>query len=131
MSIGLIYFWFGFLKFFPEISPAENIAKITTCRLTFGLMPAKTCIILLAIWETTLGIFMLFNRMNKTILLFTLIHMLCTFMPFIFLPALTYNSNLFSLTLEGQYIIKNIIIILALIVIYVERKKVVAEPEVL
>ena len=125
MSIGLIYFWFGLLKFFPGLSPAENLAKTTICHLAFGLMPERSCIISLAIWETTLGMFMLCNRMNRFILIFAITHMVCTFLPFIFLPSLSYNGNVFSPTLAGQYILKNIIIIIALIVIYAERKKTV------
>lgn len=37
-SLGIIIFWFGLLKFFPGLSPAEGLATITIGMLTFGLV---------------------------------------------------------------------------------------------
>ncbi len=39
ISIGIIYFWFGALKFFHGYSPAEDLAINTINELTFGLVP--------------------------------------------------------------------------------------------
>ncbi len=122
-SIGIAYLWFGFLKFFPGISPAENLARETINLLTCGLIPASISIILLAIWETLIGVLLILGRMNRVILSFAMLHMLCTFTPFIFFPSLSFNNDFFILTMVGQYIIKNIIIICALVVLYVEKKK--------
>jgi hypothetical protein len=47
ISIGLVYLWFGGLKYFPHLSPAENLAKNTIYMLTFGNIPSNVSIILL------------------------------------------------------------------------------------
>ena len=37
VSLGIIFFWFGFLKFFPGLSPADQIATVTIEKLRFGV----------------------------------------------------------------------------------------------
>jgi uncharacterized membrane protein YkgB len=118
ISIGIVYLWFGMLKFFPGVSPAENLAIDTIHDLTFGLLSPKVSIILLAIWEITIGLLFIFAPLKRIVIIFTLVHMVLTFTPFLVFPDLSFNTYPFSLTLIGQYIMKNIIIISALIVIY-------------
>jgi uncharacterized membrane protein YkgB len=121
-SIGIAYLWFGILKFFPGLSPAEKLAQETITHITFGLVPSHVSIHLLAVWESILGIFLIMGKMNKAILVITLVHMSCTFMPFVFMPEQSFNSKFFFLTLVGQYIMKNVIIIFAMMVLYEKSK---------
>lgn len=123
ISIGIAYLWFGFLKFFPGLSPAEALARDTINYLTCGLIPESYSIIMLAIWESLLGILLILGLMNRVIISFALLHMFCTFTPFIFFPDRSFHNDFFLLTMVGQYIIKNIIIICALVVLYVEKRK--------
>lgn len=118
LSISIIYFWFGFLKFFPELSPAETLAKNTIDLLTYQKIPSNISFFLLAFWECTIAISLLFKTSRKVRVYMALIHMTGTFLPFIILPLETHNTAIYSLTLIGQYIIKNIVIISALIVIF-------------
>ena len=118
ICIGIVYLWFGFLKFFPGISPAENLAKNTIHELTLGLIPDQVSYIMLAIWETGLGILFLFNYRRKWVIYLALLHMICTFTPLIFFPEISFQSGSPALTLIGQYIIKNVVIIAALIVVF-------------
>ena len=60
ITIGLVYCWFGALKFVPNLSPAEDLAKNTIRQLTFGLIPDEVSIILLAFWEVGLGFLLVF-----------------------------------------------------------------------
>ncbi len=115
IAIGLVYLWFGTLKFFPDLSPAEGLAKNTIHVLTFGWIPDNVSIILLALWETWIGVFLIFNVARRTVTLFALVHILCTFTPLVFFPDLVFNGNPLYLTLLGQYIMKNLIIIAALL----------------
>ncbi|WP_197062596.1 DoxX family protein [Muricauda sp. MAR_2010_75] len=115
ISIGLVYLWFGMLKFFPDLSPAEGLAKSTIHVLTFGLIPDNVSIILLALWETGIGIFLIFNVARKTVTMFALVHIVFTFTPLMFFPDQVFNEGPLYLTLLGQYIIKNLIIIAALL----------------
>jgi uncharacterized membrane protein YphA (DoxX/SURF4 family) len=112
-SIGIIYIWFGMLKFFHGYSPAEDLAINTIHKLTAGLIPAQTSIILLAIWETALGLLLILGFQTKKVLLFLVLHMVCTFTPLLFFPDVSFKIAPYGFTLVGQYIMKNIIIISA------------------
>lgn len=122
--IGILYLWFGMLKFFPGVSPAETIAMDTIHELTLGLMRPDLSLILLAIWETGLGLLLIFGLLNRFAILLALVHMILTFTPFLFFPELTFTQAPFGLTLLGQYIMKNIVFLgLLVFLLDKERKK--------
>ena len=123
ISIGMVYLWFGLLKFFPNVSPAEELAKSTVNELTFGLIPSNFSFIVLAIWETIIGILLLLNLYNRVVIIAALVHIVFTFSPLFFFPELVFKEVPFSLTLVGQYIAKNIIILSALLLLFTEKKK--------
>lgn len=114
-SIGIVYFIFGILKFFPELSPAEKLAEQTIHKMTFGLISNKLALFSLASLETLIGFSLIFRIKLVFIIKLALFHMICTFFPFILLPEQTFNFSGETLTLTGQYILKNIIIISCLI----------------
>ena len=117
VSIGLIYLWFGALKFFTGVSPAEALAKNTIDHLTAGLLMPEVSIYLLAIWETMIGIFLIFNLWYRFALKLAFVHIIFTFSPFLFFPELVWTEVPFGLTLLGQYIVKNIVILGILLVL--------------
>lgn len=118
ISIGIIYVWFGLLKFFPGLSPADMLAKQTISLLTLNLIPENVGIIMLAIIEVAIGVCLIINVQLKKVIVAALIHLVLTFIPVIFFPEISFSEAPFSLTLVGQYIIKNIVIISALLMIY-------------
>jgi len=122
ISIGIVYLWFGLLKFFPSMSPAEELAINTIDKLTFDLIPSNISIILLAIWETSVGLLLILGFYRKTAIVSALIHMIFTFTPLILFPEISFNSLPFSFTIIGQYIVKNIIIVSALLFLLREHK---------
>ncbi|NJB70715.1 putative membrane protein YphA (DoxX/SURF4 family) [Saonia flava] len=115
ISIGVVYLWFGLLKFFPNLSPAEELAKTTIYELTFGLVPPNISIILLAILETGIGLLLIFNFYKTIAIRFALGHIFLTFTPLFIFPEQVFNNTPFELTLLGQYIAKNLIIVSVLI----------------
>ena len=115
ISIGIVYLWFGILKFFPNLSPAEEVAKDTINILFLGMIPSNISIIMLAIWETVIGLLLLTNNYQRLAITLALVHISLTFIPFIVFPDLSFGEVPFSFTLLGQYIAKNIIILSALI----------------
>jgi uncharacterized membrane protein YphA (DoxX/SURF4 family) len=117
ISIGFIYVWFGVLKFFPGLSPAEDLAKSTIHLLTFKIINPDLSLLMLAIWETAVGILLVAGFFTRVVIRVVLVHMICTFAPLILLPAISFTTAPFSLTLVGQYIIKNVVIISGLFVI--------------
>ena len=117
-SIGIIYLWFGVLKFFYGLSPAEQVASQTIHQLTFGFIPDHLAIQTLAVWECALGILLIFCKWMKIVLIMMFIHMAFTFTPFLFFPQQTFMHLPYDFTLLGQYIMKNIIIISSGIVLW-------------
>jgi len=117
-SIGIVYLWFGALKYFPELSPAEDLAKNTINALTINLIPSSVAIILLAVWESLIGVLLILNIFTKTAIIVALTHMLLTFTPLFLFPEQVFNTEPFQLTLLGQYIFKNVIIIGGLLTLY-------------
>ncbi len=121
LSIGLIFFVFGVLKFFPNYSPAEDIAKRTIDVLVIGFVPTNISYLLLAIWETSIGLMFIFNYQRKSATILALIHLIFTFSTFFIFPELSFNKSPFSFTLLGQYIVKNIIILSVLISLLTQK----------
>ena len=118
ISIGIIYIWFGALKFFPQLSPADQLAKDTIHLITFGLIPSEISIIILAIWETALGVLLFIGIWKRPIFYILILHMICTFVPLFFFADISFTNSPYAFTLVGQYIMKNLIIICAALVIH-------------
>lgn len=109
IALGLVYFYFGFLKFFPDLSPAELLASQTIMRLSLSWLDAHAALRLLAVMECLIGLALLFGvGLRPALVLFT-IHMIGTIMPLVFLPEFTFKISPFAPTLEGQYILKNLV----------------------
>jgi uncharacterized membrane protein YphA (DoxX/SURF4 family) len=117
ISLGIIFFWFGILKFFPGLSPAADLATRTIEIITFGLISPEVALILLATWECTIGMGMITGKYMRLTLLLLFAQMAGTLAPLFFFPAETFMAFPFAPTMEGQYIIKNIALVSAGIVI--------------
>lgn len=118
ISIGIVYLWFGLLKFFPHLSPAEDLAKDTIERITFGFLPSQVSIILLAILEVGIGMLFLLNIYRRETIILASFHMLCTFFPLFLFIDRSFSIAPFIFTLLGQYIVKNLIIVSALVTLW-------------
>lgn len=130
ISLGVIFLWFGVLKFFPGLSPAQDIAIRTMDVLTFGMIPPRTGLLLLAVWECLIGLGLLFGAFMRVTLLLLWVQMLGTITPVFLFPGEVFVRIPFAPTLEGQYIIKNIVLISAGVVIgaTVRGGAIVADP---
>jgi uncharacterized membrane protein YphA (DoxX/SURF4 family) len=117
LSIGIVFFWFGILKFFPGLSPAQDLAIRTIDLLAFGLIPGNISIHILATWEVLIGIGLLTGVYMRVTLLLLFLQMIGTMTPVFLFPAEVFTKIAYTPTLEGQYIIKNLVIISAGIVL--------------
>lgn len=117
IAMGVVYTWFGALKFIPGWSPAGELATRTIEQLTFGLLGPSLALPLLATWEVLIGLGLLTGRFLRITLLLLFVQIPGTMLPLLFYPGETFTRVPFSPTLEGQYIIKNLIIIGAAIVV--------------
>lgn len=117
ISIGIVFLWFGVLKFFPGLSPAQDLAAETISLLTFGLIQPSVSLPTLALWETVIGIGLVTGLYMRVTLLLLFGQMMGTITPLFLFPEASFTSFPFAPTLEGQYILKNIVIVSAGIVI--------------
>jgi uncharacterized membrane protein YphA (DoxX/SURF4 family) len=131
ISLGIVFLWFGVLKFFPSLSPAESLAGQTISTLTFGLVSPQVSQPVLAAWETAIGLGLITGRFMRVTLLLMAVQMAGTITPLVLFPAQTWQVFPVSPTLEGQYIIKNLVLLSAAIVIgaTVRGGAVIADPE--
>jgi len=131
LSLGIVFFWFGVLKFFPQMSPAQELATRTISVLTADLVPPEISLPLLAAWECLIGLGLLLGRGMRGILLLRYVQMLGTLTPIVLFPHEVFTRIPYAPTLEGQYIIKNLVLISAGIVMgaSVRGGEMVAEPE--
>ena len=108
IALFVVFFWFGILKLI-DVSPANplvsNLLEKSLPFITFGQF-----IVILGIWEMLIGICFLIPRFERMAMVLLVPHMITTFMPLILLPQIAWQGFLVP-TLEGQYIIKNLVII--------------------
>ena len=130
LSLGVIFFWFGILKFFPGLSPAEDLASRTLERLSFGQVQQPLSLYILAGWEVLIGLGLLSGKLLRVTLLLLLLQMLGTLTPLVLFPGETFTVPPIAPTLEGQYIIKNLVLVAAAIVVgaTVRGGRLVASP---
>lgn len=117
IALGIVFLWFGALKLVPGWSPAETLAGRTIETLTFGVVPGPVAVPFLALWEVAIGIGLLIGRGMRVTLLLLFVQMLGTITPLVLFPTETWTQFPVAPTLEGQYIIKNIVLVSAAIVL--------------
>jgi uncharacterized membrane protein YphA (DoxX/SURF4 family) len=117
LSLGLVFFWFGVLKFIPGWSPAADLATRTMEEVSFGLIPPAVGLFILASWETLIGIGLLTAKFLRITLFLLAVQMTGTLLPLALYPAETFMIFPLAPTLEGQYIIKNVVLISAAAVV--------------
>jgi uncharacterized membrane protein YkgB len=131
ISLGVVFLWFGVLKFFPGLSPAQSLAVRTIEMLTFGMVRESVSIPVLALWECAIGIGLITNLFMRATLLLLFVQMMGTITPIFLFPREVFTVVPYAPTLEGQYIIKNIVLVSAGIVIgaTVRGGRVVSNPK--
>jgi len=117
ISLGIVFFWFGVLKFFPGMSPASDLAARTIEALSFGSVTADVSVPFLATWECLIGLGLIFGVFMRATLLLLAIQMAGTLTPLFLFPHEVFSRIPYAPTLEGQYIIKNAVLISAAIVL--------------
>jgi uncharacterized membrane protein YphA (DoxX/SURF4 family) len=131
LGLGSVFFWFGVLKFFPGASPAQDLAARTIERLTLGTVPSGVALPILAAWECLIGLGLISGRYMRATLFLLIVQMIGAATPLLLFPAETWTVFPLAPTLEGQYIIKNIVLVGAAMVIgaTVRGGRLVAEPK--
>jgi uncharacterized membrane protein YkgB len=112
VSLGVLFVWFGMLKIF-EVSPVSELVARTVYWVDPDLI-----VPLLGVFEVMVGVLLLLGRALRLTLLLFLVQMLGTFLTFIVLPNVTFrDGNPFLLTVEGEFVVKNLVLIAAALVV--------------
>lgn len=117
VSLGIVFLWFGSLKLVPGLSPAEGLATRTIEILSFGSIPTAVIPPALGVWECLIGLGLLSGVWMRATLLLLALQMAGTFTPLLLFPRECFTHPPLVPTLEGQYIIKNLVLIAAAIAI--------------
>jgi len=112
ISLGIVFFWFGMLKFFEGLSPAEELV-----RSTVHFVDPDIFLPVLAAWESLIGIGLITGKFLRVTILLLFLQMPGTALPLLILPEKVWTVFPYGLTLEGQYIVKNLVLIGAGLVI--------------
>jgi putative oxidoreductase len=116
MSLGLVFLGFGVLKFVPGLSPAEPLAARTLDILTLGIVPMQVGLIGVAALESLIGVLLLSGRWLRLALALLAVELIGILSPLVLLPSEMFRG-LFAPTLEGQYVLKDVIVAAAGLVV--------------
>lgn len=112
LGLGVVFFWFGALKLVPGLSPAEDLV-----RHTIYFVDPNLFLPVLAVWEMLIGLGLITGKWMRLTLLLLFLQMPGTALPLVLLPEVTWTAFPYGLTMEGQYIIKNLALIGAALVL--------------
>jgi uncharacterized membrane protein YphA (DoxX/SURF4 family) len=111
-TLGIVFIWFGLLK--PlGLSPAEPLVLATVAWMP--LFDAQTWLAVIGWWEVAIGVTFLIPATLRIAIALLFLQMVGAFMPLVILSDVTFQGGRapFAPTMEGQYIIKNLVLIAA------------------
>lgn len=111
VAIGIVFVWFGGLKL-VGVSPAADLVAATVYVVSPDLF-----VPILGVWEVVIGLCLLYRPLIRLGILLLFLQMPGTFLPIVLLPDVVFTTIPYGLTVEGQYIIKNLVIIGAALVV--------------
>jgi len=110
-ALGIVFVWFGGLKVLG-VSPAADLVASTVY-----IVPAELFVPVLGVWEVLIGVCLLYRPLTRVGLGLLALQLPGTFLPLVLLPEVVYVTFPYALTVEGQYIVKNLVIIAAALTI--------------
>lgn len=119
ISLGLVFLGFGLLKFVPGLSPAQDLAERTVDALTFGLVPGTLGRLLVASMETAIGLSLVTGRHLRAGLVLLGLAMVGILAPVVLFPDRLFAGPLSAPTLEGQYVLKDLVLLASALVVAV------------
>jgi len=123
LALGAVFLGFGALKFFPGVSPAEALAVRTFMHLTLGLVPATVARISVATLECTIGVCFLSGRWLRVGVALLGVQMIGAMSPLMLFTGELFNGSHHAPSLEGQYVLKDVVLVTAGLVIAATLKR--------
>jgi putative oxidoreductase len=117
VSLGLVFLSFGVLKFFPGLSPAQELTGRTVETLTLGIVSDQLAVPLVATLETTIGVLLVTGRWLRLGIGLLIVAMTGILSPLVLLPDELFRGAVYAPTLEGQYVLKDVVLLSAAFVV--------------
>ncbi len=112
VAVGVVFIWFGALKLLPGASPATGLIVST-----YPFLPERLFVSFVGCWEVVIALGFLTGRFLRVTVALMYLQMLGAMSPIALNPAVVFAQPPFVLTLEGQYIFKNLVLLAAAIVV--------------
>jgi putative oxidoreductase len=117
VSLGAVFLGFGLLKFFPGVSPAQDLVEHTAAILTLGLIPGPVALVGVATLECVIGLCLIIGRGVRVAVYLLCVQLIGILSPVVLLAARLFDGPHGAPTLEGQYVLKDVILVGAALVI--------------
>jgi uncharacterized membrane protein YkgB len=112
LALGSVFLWFGALKVFGSSPVASLIQE------TYTFMPISIFMLILGVWEMIIGVGIILKRALRFVLILLGIHLIGTFTASGFNPGIFFVQGIpFCLTVDGEFVIKNVVLMTAALVI--------------
>lgn len=121
ICLGAVFLGFGLLKYVPGASPAENLALTTTHMLTLGfvgdVVPYAVGLIGIATLEAVIGLSLITGTFLRVTVYLLIVQLIGIMSPLVLLPGRLFAGPFHAPTLEGQYVLKDVILVAAAMVV--------------
>jgi uncharacterized membrane protein YphA (DoxX/SURF4 family) len=117
IALAIVYVWFGALKILGLSPVADLVASMVP------FVPAETAVMGMGIAEVALGLALAVGLFVPWIAAIQVAHLFGTFLVFVVHPDVAFDGNPFAVTLEGEFIAKNLVLVTALIVVATHTAK--------
>lgn len=123
VCMGIVIFAFGVLKYFPGVSPAQGIVLAVNRILTFGLLPDQVTLPLFATVEAVIGLSLITGWGLRVIIYPLAVWVLAILSPIVLLTGQLFSGPHHAPTLMGQYVVKDIILLAAVLVVAADVRR--------
>jgi putative oxidoreductase len=110
VTMGVIFLGFGVLKFFPHVSPAQNLVEATIAKMTDGRMPGELGLLITAVLECAIGISLITGKWLRLTVYLLFFEILGILSPIVLLPNRIFSGPDHAPNLAGQYVLKDIVL---------------------
>jgi uncharacterized membrane protein YphA (DoxX/SURF4 family) len=111
MALAVVFVWFGALKF-TGASPVRDLIAAT-----LPFVNPDVAVPALGGIEIAIGLAVALGRLPRVTLLVLAGHLVGTFLTFVTAPQLMWGSNPLMLSSDGEFVVKNLVLISAALVL--------------
>jgi uncharacterized membrane protein YphA (DoxX/SURF4 family) len=116
VALGVVFIWFGALK----VANATPVGDLVASTVPF--LPKDVFVPALGLFEVLLGLGLLLGRRLEIVALLMVAHLCGTFLVLVTQPGIAFqHGNPVMLTMTGEFVVKNVVLITAGLVLATVR----------